>query len=44
MIKPRRMRWTGHVAHMGQEEWQKEIDHWKDLDAVERVILQWILE
>jgi len=40
VIKSRRMRWAGHVAHMGEErgvyrvlvgETQRERDHWGDL-------------
>jgi hypothetical protein len=41
MIKSRRMRWTGHVARMGEKrnacrywwETQKERDHWEDQDV-----------
>ena len=47
VIKSRRMRWAGHVAHMGQERgcigswWGKrrEGDHWGDLGVVGRIIL-----
>jgi hypothetical protein len=46
MIKSRRMRWTGHVAHMGKKmhlgiwwESQKERDHFKNLDVAWRIIL-----
>jgi hypothetical protein len=52
MIKSRRMRWAGHVSHMGRRGmhigfwWgsQKERDHWEDLHMGERIILRWILE
>ena len=49
-IKSRRMRWAGHVAHMG-EEWgcigscwgnRKEGDHWGDLGVDGWIILGWI--
>jgi len=49
VIKSRRMRWAGHVAHMGEERgcigswwgnW-REGDHWEDL-GVDGWILGWI--
>jgi len=47
VIKSRRMRWTGHGAHMGEERgcigswWgnRREGDHWGDLDIDEWIIL-----
>jgi hypothetical protein len=51
MIKSRRMRWAGHVAHTGQKnaysvwwEGQKEGDHNEDLDISSRIRLKCILE
>jgi hypothetical protein len=52
MIKSRRMRWAGHVAHMGKTgnvcrilvESQKVRDHWEDLDVGDCIILKCILE
>jgi hypothetical protein len=52
MIKSRRIRWTGHVARMGEKrnayrywwESQKERDHWEDRDVGGWTILKWILE
>jgi hypothetical protein len=52
MIKSRRMRWAGNVAHMGKKGWhighrwecQKENPHYEDLDIGGRIILRWILE
>ena len=49
VIKSRRMRWAGHVAHMGVERgfigsWlgnRRERDHWGDLE-VDGCILGWI--
>jgi hypothetical protein len=51
MIKPRRMRWAGHVARMGRgevhTEWWlrnlRERDHWEDRGVDGRIILRWIL-
>jgi hypothetical protein len=50
MINSGKMRWTGHVAHMGRREmhigfwWerQKERDHQEDLDVGGRKILKWM--
>jgi len=44
------MRWTGHVAHMGEERvcigscWgnRRERDHWGDLGVDGWIILGWI--
>jgi hypothetical protein len=52
MVKSRKMRWAGHVAHMGRtgmltEFWwksQKERDNQEDLDVVKRITIKWILE
>jgi len=48
VIKSRRMRWSGHVAHMGEAStgfgWEnlRERDHWGDPGADGRIILRWI--
>jgi len=50
VIKSRRMRWAGHVAHMGEERgcigswWgnRRERDHWRDLGVDGWIILGWI--
>ena len=50
VIKSRRMRWTGHVASMGEERgcigsyWgnRREGDHWGYLGADGWIILGWI--
>ena len=50
VIKSRRMRWTGHVARMGEERgrigswWgnRKERDHWGDLGVDGWIILGWV--
>jgi hypothetical protein len=52
MIKPRRMRWAGHVARMGRRgmhtgywwESQKERDHWEDQEVGWWIVLKRILE
>jgi hypothetical protein len=50
VIKSRRMRWAGHVAHMGKREvytgcwWGdlRESDHLGDPGVDESIILKWI--
>jgi len=50
VIKSRRVRWAGHVAHMGEERgcigswWgnRREGDHWGDLGVDGWIILGWI--
>jgi hypothetical protein len=51
MIKSRRMRWSGHVARIGEKKtysycWvsQKEKHHQEDKDVGGLIILRWILE
>jgi hypothetical protein len=52
VIKSRRMRWVGHVAHMERGElftgfWlgdPKRRDHWEDLSVGGRITLRWTLE
>jgi hypothetical protein len=52
MINSRRMRWTGHVANMGEKRnaykilvgIQKETDCYKDINVRGRIILKWILD
>jgi hypothetical protein len=52
MIKPRRMRWAGHVARMGEKTNAYRIlvgkpegrDHWEDQDVGGWTILKWNLE
>jgi len=47
VIKSRRMRWAGHVAHMGEERGAYRVfwgnrragDHWGDLGVDGRIIL-----
>jgi hypothetical protein len=51
VVKLRRMRWAGHVAHMGKKEgctgcwWGnlRERGYWGDPDVDGRIILRWIL-
>jgi hypothetical protein len=51
VIKSRRMRWAGHVAHMEKGRvctgfWfgrRKRRDHWEDLGVGGRVTLRWTL-
>jgi hypothetical protein len=51
VIKSKRMRWAGHVAHMGRGEvftgfWlggPKVRDHWEDLSISGRITLRWTL-
>jgi hypothetical protein len=51
VIKARRLRWAGHVAHMGKGEvftgfrlgGPKVRDHWEDLGVVGRITLKWTL-
>ena len=50
VIKSRRMRWAGHVAHKGEKRWcigswwgnRREGDHWGDLGVDGWIILGWI--
>ena len=50
VIKSRKMRWTGHVARMGEEmecirySWgsRRDGDHWGDLGLDGWIILGWI--
>ena len=50
VTKSRRMRWAGHVAHMGEERgsigswWgnRRERDHWRNLGVDGWIILGWI--
>ena len=47
VIKPRRMRWAGHVARMGEERevyrvYRREGNHWGDLGIDGWIILGWI--
>jgi hypothetical protein len=50
-VKPRMIKLRGHVARMGKRmhmgycwKFQKEKDHWGNLDVGGRIILKWILE
>jgi hypothetical protein len=48
MIRPRKIRWAGHVTRMERGgmhvrfwwEIQEEIDHYEDLDVGRRIILR----
>jgi len=46
VIKPRRMRWPGRIAHRGEERFWwgnlREIDHLEELGVDGRIILRWI--
>ena len=50
VVKSRRMRWTGHVARMGEGRGVHRVlvgnlrdrGHWEDLDVDGRIILRWI--
>ena len=51
LIKSRRIRWAGHVGHMGERRGVHMIlvgkpegkNHWGDQDVDGRIILRWIL-
>ena len=50
VVKSRRMRWAGHVAHMGEDRGVHRVlvgkpegkSHWGDQDVDGRIILRWI--
>jgi hypothetical protein len=52
MLKPRRMRWAGDVARMGENRnpyrvlvgKRKEKNHYEDLDVSARIMFKWISE
>ena len=51
VIKSRKMRWAGHVAHAGERRgavlcWEhlKEGDHLKDFVVDIRIMLEWLLK
>jgi hypothetical protein len=51
VVKSRRVRWAGHMAHMGRGEMFTEFrlggpkgrDHWEDLGVGGRITLRWTL-
>jgi hypothetical protein len=44
VIKSRKLRLWGHVAHMGGGRNQEGRNHFEDLGINERIIMGWILE
>jgi hypothetical protein len=46
IVKPKRIRWAGHVTQMGRRGifvWKSEKkDYWEYLDVDESIILKWI--
>jgi hypothetical protein len=51
-INPRRVRWTGHVAHIGEKRNAGRVlvgrpeakKHWEEVDVDGVILLKWILE
>jgi hypothetical protein len=51
VVKARRMRWAGHVAHLGEVRGAYNIlvgkpegrNHWEDIGVDGRITLRWIL-